>query len=69
MNDQCDYQDFTSFTRIPLFMDFIINNAKGDVDFPDYYECDNATRRIAFRLKCDRKLDCEDGSDEDNCSE
>lgn len=70
MNDECSPKDFVAFTRIPLFIDFIIKNAKGYVDFPDFYECtDNASMRIPFRLKCDGKEECSDGNDEVNCSE
>ena len=69
MNDECNFQDYTAFTRIPLFMDFIIEKAEGIVDFPDFFQCNDNTTTIQFRKKCDGTPDCRDGSDEDNCSE
>lgn len=67
MNDQCNLKDYTVFTRVSLFLDWIMIHAKGAADFP-VYVCKDYSR-IPFTRKCRNKPDCLDGDDEETCSE
>lgn len=66
MNDQCNSNELAVFSRISLFMDFIIENAKGEVNFLDNFKCKNGSK-IAFWKKCNGNFDCSDNDDEIDC--
>lgn len=65
--DDCKSTDYTAFTSVSSFLDWIMINVKGAADFL-VYVCKDY-RRIPFERKCRNKPDCLDGDDEETCSE
>lgn len=64
--DDCKITDHTVFTQVTNFMEFIIEKSVGQVNFPNFFLCNNGNK-ILFQNKCNGIKECPGGEDEINC--